>query len=215
MRQKDTVELYRYWDEIRKGREAPDRADVSPAALGRLLSSIMLLQRAPDGAITFRLAGTRLCSIRCHELKGSPFSFLFRDSDQAAIERIADSVISDNALVVLDVLARPQGGPDFVMEVLLLPLADETTRAIGIASASGTPQWLGLVPAEMTLRGIRYMNPESSLPFLQNRPSVTLLERAAEAQNDRSPGFRIVSGSGQPGPARALRAFRVLDGGKK
>ena len=45
MRHRDTIELYHYWNELRAGKPAPARSAIAPAGLGRLLPSVMLLDR--------------------------------------------------------------------------------------------------------------------------------------------------------------------------
>src|SRR5215510_9383889 len=49
-----------YWSLIRRGRPAPDQADVDPKALKRLLPFVFLLD-ARHSTFVYRLAGTTLC----------------------------------------------------------------------------------------------------------------------------------------------------------
>jgi len=215
MRHKETIGLFDYWNEIRGEREAPLRSEISPAALGRLLPSVMLLEQREDGEIVFRLAGTRICSLRCRELKGRPFNGLFRDEDRVALTKVLHSVERDNALVVLDVIADNGDGNGVPVEIALLPLADETPRILGIASLKKTPYWFGAEPAKLELRGIRYMDSRSELPYLHSRPSVPVRHRQTPPEPSLRDRLRLLSESNPARPKTALRIFTVHDGGKK
>jgi hypothetical protein len=215
MRHKETIGLFDYWNEIRGEREAPLRSEISPAALGRLLPSLMLLERRDDGEIVFRLAGTRICSLRCRELKGRPFGNMFRDEDHMALMKILHSVERDNALVVLDTLADKGDGNGVPVEIALFPLADESTRILGIASPKITPFWFGAEPAMLELRGIRYMDSQSDLPFLRSRPTVPVRHNQMPSEPSVRDRMRLLNGSDSAQPKAALRIFTVHDGGKK
>jgi hypothetical protein len=215
MRHKDTIELYKYWNEIRADRDAPLRSEIAPAALGRLLPSVMLLERNAGGEIVFRLAGTRLCALSCKELKGRPFSGLFRQEDRTSLIKILNAVERGDSVVVLDAIARRRDGGSVPAEVALLPLVDDRTRILGIATTATTPYWIGAEAAELELRGIRYMDPKADLVFLQSRPSVPVRQRFGDSGRPSVNGLHVLSGMGLSAPKRVLRAFRVLDGGKK
>lgn len=215
MRHKETIELYDYWNEIRGNREAPLRSEISPAALGRLLPSVMLLEQGNDGEVVFRLAGTRICSLRCRELKGRPFGSLFRDVDRPALSKVLNSVEQHKALAVLDAFADKGGGNGAPVEIALFPMADETTRILGILSPKKTPYWFGAEPAKLELRGIRYIDSQSDLPFLRSRPSVPISHRETEPEPGIRDRLKLLSGSNTARPKTALRIFTVHDGGKK
>lgn len=215
MRHKETIELFDYWNEIRGARDAPLRSEVSPAALGRLLPSVMLLEQREDGEIVFHLAGTRICSLRCRELKGRPFANLFRDTDRPAVEKVLRSAGHGKALAVLDAFTERGDGNGIPVEIALFPMADETTRILGILSPKKTPYWYGAEPAKLELRGIRYINSQSDLPFLRSRPSIPVGHGKTEPETGVRDQLRLLSGSDPERPKAALRIFTVLDGGKK
>lgn len=215
MRHKETIELFDYWNEIRGNREAPLRSEISPAALGRLLPSVMLLEQVANGEIAFRLAGTRVCSLRCRELKGRPFGDLFRDADRPAVTKVLNSVGQGKALAVLDAFADKGDGNGTAVEIALFPMADETARILGILSPSKTPYWFGAEPATLELRGIRYIDSQSDLPFLRSRPSVPISHRNTEPESGIRERLRLLSGTNPARPKTALRIFTVHDGGKK
>ncbi len=64
-------QLYDYWIEKASGRPMPDRADVHPAHIPRLLPNISLFDVDPkDGSCRIRLAGTRLRDVYDREITG-------------------------------------------------------------------------------------------------------------------------------------------------
>jgi hypothetical protein len=215
MRHKDTIELYRYWDGLRAGRPAPDRAEISPAALGRLLPSVMLIERKSDGDTTLRLAGSRLCALRCRELRGEQLASMFVPVDRRNIQRIVSSVHGGGTVAVLDIEARTNDGRTVEMEIALFPLTGTKAQALGIASFASLPVWLGTDPVELDLRGIRMIDPDADLIFLQNRPSVPLASPENRRGERTRGGLNVVFGGGREADPRRSHPFTVYDGGKK
>lgn len=212
---KDTIELYKYWSELRGDAATPARSAISPAALGKLLPSVMLLEEGENGDTVFRLAGSRLCTLHCAELKGRPVTELFLPEDRSRLTKILNAVQRANALVVLDVSASRQGGTSVAMEVALFPISDEKTRVLGIATIFSVPDWMGAIPAVLELRGVRFLNADAEFAFLQSRPSIPVLRRRADGSEAGPSRLQVISGKGEIGVTRAIRAFRVVQGGKK
>ena len=215
MRHKDTVALYDYWNEMRGDAPAPLRSRIAPAGLGQLLPSVMLLDKTDADDFIFRIAGSRLCSLRCGELKTKPFASIFMPEDRQGLTRIINSVDRGNSVVILDTLAKRPGGSGVSFEIGLFPLDGGPTRIIGVGSAFSSPEWLGMIPEMLELRGVRHMNPDAGLAFLQNRPSIPILRRRNDTDDRIQNRLHVIDGNGKLGPARAIRAFRIVDGGKK
>lgn len=215
MRHRDTVALYDYWNEMRGDAPAPMRSRIAPAGLGHLLPSVMLLDKTDGDNFIFRIAGSKLCSLHCGELKGTCFAEIFLPEDRQGLTKIINSVDRGNCVVILDILAKRPGGTGVSIEMGLFPLAGGPTRIMGITSAFSSPEWLGMIPALLELRGVRHMNPDAGLAFLQSRPSIPILRRRDDRDGDIQNRLHVIDGNGKIGPARALRAFRVVDGGKK
>lgn len=215
MRHRDTIELYQYWNELRAGQPAPMRSSVAPAGLGRLLPSIMLLDRTEDGDTVFRLAGSRLCALRGAELRGTRLVDIFNETDRPALTRILQSMRAGGKPVLLDIMANRRPDSGVAMDVALLPLADDTTQILGIATLLGPCDWIGILPASFELRGVRFIEADAKYAFLQSRPTVPLLRRRDDQKSGSSRPMHVIAGQGKTGIARPLRAFRVFDGGKK
>lgn len=214
MRHKDTITLYDYWKEIRRGRPAPERTEIAPQALGPLLGSVFILEEGNHADMIFRLAGTRLCAMWCEELKTRSFKGLFVAQDRIALERILRGVTNSHSMAVIETEARNRDGRSVQSEILLLPL--EPGMILGVWSPFSRPFWLGAHPVtELELSSIRLMDPDAGLAFLQNRPAVPVRSAESEPRRAVRPFLRAVSGSDGKTAKRRPFPFRVFDGGKK
>ena len=70
MENPNTQTLYRYWNELRAGRDAPGRSEVDPRRISGSLETMFILEARDDGQMRFRLAGTRLCEWLGMEARG-------------------------------------------------------------------------------------------------------------------------------------------------
>lgn len=211
MKQDGSIKLFHYWNELRDGRPAPKRTEIEPADIKGLLADTFILERDQRGGAIFRLAGTRLCATYGRELKGFSFSSLWRAGDQRMISRLADSVFTQNALVVVAFDGWSEGGRVLEFELLLLPLegGEQHQRALGIVSAATRPYWLGAdAIVEAALQSVRVLDPDREPMYLKNRPAVPVPELA--------PSELAPTGTGvtQRG-ARRIRHLVVLPGGRQ
>ncbi len=214
MRHKETVKLYRYWNELRGARAAPERREISPAALGNLLSGVMLIKCDDQGDPVFRLVGSRMCALKCRELRGESLAVAFIPKDRRNVQKIAGSVVRQGLIAVLDTEARFFGGQSCDFELALFPLAGTGPDLLGIISSPKESLWLGTECTELEIRGIRYIDPDAGLLNLQNRPSIPIDRRSAgQASQTASSGQSRIARF--DAPPRTPRVFRVLDGGKK
>ncbi|MHC1549141.1 PAS domain-containing protein [Phyllobacterium sp. K27] len=137
-------ELIAYWEQLRGSRAAPERSEISPAAIARQLPDIFILRASRDAEAKFRLAGTRICSIHGRELKDSSFELLWQAQDRRSISRLIANSISRKSPVTINaegISARKRAA---LFEFTLLPLASEVHDGflIGMIVAFGQPFWL-------------------------------------------------------------------------
>ena len=141
-------ELFEYWNERRGTRLAPDRADIDPAAIRKVLGDTFVLEANGIENHLFRLAGTRLCALFGRELKTESFIKLWQRSGQTAIRELVAVVTEEKVGIVAsatgatsdDTLAPVQ------LELLLLPLAYQSrseARVLGALAPLAAPYWLG------------------------------------------------------------------------
>jgi hypothetical protein len=175
MRQAATRELFAYWDRLRKGRAAPERAEIDPASIRNVLADTFLLEI--DSACTFpiRLSGTRLNALWLAEQKGGSFLDLWDDGERHDALALVLTVLDGAHPVIAGVSAAPHGRKAMNMELLLLPLRHNGkthARMLGCLACSARESWFGLVAADkLTLHSLRVLGPgEHAEPPPHTRP---------------------------------------------
>jgi len=163
MKHSSTRELFDYWDKRRGGRLAPERSEIEPGAIRRVLADTFMLSFDPRGGHPFRIAGTRVCAIFGHELRGSAFSEIWAAASQDCVRDILATVALETVGVVAGASGQSRSGAALELEFLLLPLAHEggaSSRLLGALVPTRTPYWLGMETlGPLTLGTIRYLGP--------------------------------------------------------
>jgi len=164
MKNPSTRELFTYWNDRRGDRLAPERADIEPGAIRRVLSDsfILAFDRAADHP--FRLAGTKVCAFFGRELKDEPFVELWDQQDRPQIRDLLRIVAEEASGLVAGAVATAADGKTADLELLLLPLLHQEQtqmRLLGALSAINVPFWLGRHPVtSLTLGALRHLDPE-------------------------------------------------------
>jgi hypothetical protein len=164
MKHSSSRELFAYWDSCRGARRAPDRADIEPGAIRRVLGDSFILAFDPAGGHPFRLAGTRVCALFGGELKGDGFLELWADSARDTASELVGAIAEDTVGAVASVSGHNVDGEELQLELLLLPLTQRggkmPPRVIGTLAPMQMPYWLGIKPiAELVLGGLRHIGP--------------------------------------------------------
>src|SRR5215470_17691685 len=91
----DVLAVHRYWQEKRRGRVMPSRADIDPIELKRFLPGIILINVVADERrYVYRLVGTREVAMRGKDPTGqSMIDGFFAQSLEAALA-ILDKVVA-------------------------------------------------------------------------------------------------------------------------
>ena len=76
MKHQATRDLYAYWQQLRRGRTAPDRSEIEPADIRHLLGHTFILEVVSRREFRFRLAGTRVCALFGREMKISTYQMI-------------------------------------------------------------------------------------------------------------------------------------------
>jgi hypothetical protein len=79
-----TQKLLTYWRRLRGDRSVPRKEEIDPRAIKDHLAFSFLIERDGDDRFTFRLAGTGLCELFGHELKGHNFTHYWADEARSA-----------------------------------------------------------------------------------------------------------------------------------
>jgi hypothetical protein len=162
MKSASSRELFDYWNDRRGSRVAPSRGEIEPGAIRRVLGDSFILTLDRDCGHPFRLAGTRVCAIFGHELKGEAFARLFTGADRNNAGDLVGIVADEMIGVVAGVSASTPDGRSTELELLLLPLLAQEgmpMRILGALSPLNSPFWLGHTPAKaLTLGAFRYLD---------------------------------------------------------
>ena len=161
MKHPSVRELFDYWNERRGRRPAPERADIEPGAIRRLLADTFILSFEPRTGHPFRIAGTRVCALFGRELKGAAFLDLWAVGSR---EQVRD-LIAVAANESVGAVARASGASaDAVtrdLELLILPLSHRgrmDARILGALAPTEVPHWLGAgALGGLTLGTLRYL----------------------------------------------------------
>jgi hypothetical protein len=165
MKHSSVRELFDYWNERRGVRSAPERGEIEPGAIRRVLADTFILSTYARAGYPFRLAGTRVCAAFGRELKGGAFTDLWGTASQVPIREILGIVSAESVGVVAGASGRSCDGAALDLELLALPLAHRDGVNAGILGAlvpTGAPYWLGASTLRrLTLGTIRYLDPET------------------------------------------------------
>jgi hypothetical protein len=168
MKQASIRELYDYWNRRRGTRPMPERSDIEPSAIRRVLADTFILAVDAAGGHPFRIAGTRVCATFGRELKGSPFRDLWTFESRAVLAELVAAVTAEFIGVVAQASGRTAAGDALDFELLILPLAYRSqldSRVLGALAPREVPYWLGIHQlGELTLGSFRFLTPETLRP---------------------------------------------------
>jgi len=194
MKHASTRELHAYWTARRGTRPAPERNDIEPGAIRRVLADTFMLTFDVLGGHPFRIAGTRVCAAFGRELKGAAFVDIWAADSRELVRDILSIVATESIGVVAGVSGESRAGAALGLELLALPLAHRGgtgTRILGALVPTELPHWLGIDTLRpLTLGTVRYLGPQT--------------EPLAPAR----------TGRGRTADARARHGLLVYDGGQ-
>ena len=197
MRHPSIRELYDYWNTQRGSRAAPERADIEPGAIRRVLADTFIIACDARAGHPFRIAGTRLCAAFGRELKGLPFIALWNRPSQIQVRDLLGVVAQEMVGVIAAARGTGGDGAELDFELLVLPLRhrDRTdARILGALAPAEVPYWFGVRSlGRLSLGTIRYLRPESTGSTMPVPGPIT----------------------GEPEPAARRHRFIVHEGGRR
>jgi hypothetical protein len=216
MKHGSSRELFEYWNRVRGADRAPLRGAIEPSDIRRVLADTFILEVSDRETHTVRLAGTRVCSIYCRELKGTNFFDLWRADDRSAMATLAAAVSEDGAAAVVTIEGKTARDQDVAAELLLLPLrhsGQNFDRILGSLAVLERPYWLGNEPVErQTIASLRLIWPDET-PQYGRRKTDNPVGRAPVVPVGRAPAGTVVP-LPVPNSRRRGHLF-VVDGGKQ
>ena len=154
-----------YWQDRRRNRPAPDRADIDPGEIRQALGDTFMLAADFVEQLRFRLAGTRVCALFGREIKGESFAALWSEDSRRQIDELVTIVSEEATGAVAGLVGTTADGSTTDVEMLILPLAHTglaRIRAMGVLAPVVPPYWLGEKPVvELSLRTLRHLGDDS------------------------------------------------------
>ncbi len=155
--------LFAYWNERRGSRLAPERGDIEPGAIRGILGDSFIITYDMMADHPFRLAGTRVCALFGHELKGEAFAQLWDVASRKLVRELTAVVADEAVAVVAGVSAHTAEGSRADLELLLLPLyhrGKTHVRLLGVLAPLAVPYWLGAERVvALSLGATRHLGP--------------------------------------------------------
>lgn len=137
MKHSGTQQLFEYWSDLRGGRSAPYKSEVTARGVGRTLASnTFILENLADGARRFRLAGSGLHDIFGLELRGMSAQAIMQQESRARLQSLMDDCLGAAKVCVFTCRAENLGRDALQLEVFLAPLRsdfDQMNRILGAA----------------------------------------------------------------------------------
>lgn len=191
MKHATSVALYQYWNRVRGERSAPERSELKPDAIGKILGDVVILEVGGPRVYSVRLAGTQICTLMGRELRGRAFADCFAADEQAEIYSLLDSAVRTSTPVVASIIGETEDKRLLALELLLLPLRHHgrtEVRLIGSLAALTKPYWSNLVPlACLRVGSSRFVREEDAAPAVKSAASPVRRLQAA-------PQLRVVQG---------------------
>lgn len=181
MRHKTSKKIFTYWNNLRGDRFAPERTEIEPSDIRDILGDTFILEvDRLYRTISFRLAGTKLCSTYGRELKGVGYLGLWHEVDNLKIFDAVKQVYQDAKPTVIAHLAETENKQFLEYETLLLPLANgtsETVRILGVAAPAEVPTWMGIDSvANNRIKSVRTVTPQELMQAPSIVPNLTAIE---------------------------------------
>ena len=181
-----------YWNERRRGRTAPERADIDPGAIRHALADTFMLAADFGGDLRFRLAGTRVCALFGREVKGESFRSFWAEESRQHIDTLLSTVTDENIGAVAGLAGTSADGIDVSIEMLLLPLGhpgQTRIRSLGVLAPMAPPFWLGeKAIIELTLRTLRHIGGDLAVPTAARRHGFTVYRGGRDATETERTG---------------------------
>jgi hypothetical protein len=178
MKHASSRELFAYWTARRGSRPAPERSEIEPSAIRKALGDVFILACDRPAGHPFRLAGTRVCALFGHELRGQSFLDLWDAESRVALADLMATVGDEMTGAVASANARTAEGWAQGLELLVLPLrqrGEAQLRMIGVLAPFTVPFWLGSARLNgLTLGTVRHLD-----PALEDSPAARLVPGAA------------------------------------
>lgn len=152
MKHRSTIAIFSEWQRLARTERgtfrAPMRERIEPRKLGRHLSDLFFLEAGEHGDLSFRLAGTRICTLFGRELKNTRFHSLWSERDRAALRETSQNVSGLEIPALISHVGISMSGRSLGLEMFLAPLeaADGQISILGSIAVLDSVTWVGADP---------------------------------------------------------------------
>ncbi len=151
-------EFFAYWDTQRGRERAPQRSMIAPERLRHLLGDVFVLGGDVRG-YPVRVAGTRICALFGHDIKGENFVNLVEPESRANLRALIDVVAYEMLPTVAGLSAATEDGLELRHELLLLPFAPQPYTPASLTGLLACLHDRGGPLHDFMLRSWRHIHP--------------------------------------------------------
>ena len=206
MRHPGTRQLFEYWSDLRGGRTAPYKSEVTARGIGRTLASnTFILENLPDGDRRFRLAGSTLHDIFGHELRGMSANAIVEADERARLKSLLDDCLGAPTVCVLNCQAISPDGGALPIEIFFAPLRsdfDQMNRVLGaVHLLNASDQMAQPLPRKCRIISARTFDFARPSRFDVDAPMAGFADARANFDFER-PGLSAIEGGANTGAPR-------------
>lgn len=199
MRHHTSKKIFTYWNNLRGDRIAPERTEIEPSDIRDVLGDTFILEVDHlYRTISFRLAGTKLCSTYGRELKSVGYLGLWDEADNMKIFDGVKQVYKHAVPTVIAHIAETQNRQFLEYETILLPLSNgssKTVRILGVTSPSKVPGWIGIDPViNNRIKSVRSVEVGNLLISPALSPELPIIENSKDVKPRRVGHLTVIDG---------------------
>ncbi|WP_245414765.1 PAS domain-containing protein [Brucella oryzae] len=152
MKHRNTIAIFSEWQRLARSESgafrAPMRERIEPRKLGRHLSDLFFLEADTHGDLSFRLAGTRICTLFGRELKNTRFLSLWSERDRAALGELSQNISTLEVPALISHVGISMSGRSLGLEMFLAPLeaSNGQVSLLGSIAVLDSVTWVGADP---------------------------------------------------------------------
>jgi hypothetical protein len=116
-----------------------------------MLTSLFILELNGEGAVTFRLAGSKICDLFGRDLRDESFAELFGDGHNGDIEATLTGAMWHTIPALINATGYSTAGHRGSFEIIVMPLRSEDggcKRLLGAIAPTIAASWLEVVPLD-------------------------------------------------------------------
>ncbi|MBB4094325.1 hypothetical protein GGQ79_002844 [Ochrobactrum pecoris] len=212
MKHRSTIAIFSEWQRLARTESgffrAPMREQIEPRKLGRHLSDLFFLEAGEQGDLSFRLAGTSICTLFGRELKNTRFLALWPERDRAALQELSQNVSALEVPALVSHVGISMSGRSLGLEMFLAPLEapNGQINLLGSVAVLDSVTWVGADPIVLGhLNSIEPVAPDLILAD-EVRKSAAITVNAAgtgrqwtnvrltKSQEHAAPKLRVIQG---------------------